>query len=118
MRLFEISGSAYAAATTAPQEQVETTPKDNHTQISETEKKENGFIFKKYCRGQVEQPPKEGWSYTGNLPWRKYDNLVTKVYKDLKIPRSQAAVWWCQLRRSYGILEKIKVLGDYEVFRT
>ena len=42
--------------------------------------------------------------------------MVTKVDKDLKISRSQVAAWWCQLRRSYGMLEKIKVVGDSEVF--
>ena len=118
VRLLEISDSAYAAATTSLQEQVETNPKDNHIKRSAKQKKESEFIFNKYCREQVEPPTKEVWSSTGKLPWRKDADLVTKVDKYLEISRSQAAAWWHQLRLSYGILEKIKFVGDSEVFLT
>ena len=82
------------------------------------EKERKRIDFKKYCREQVEPSPKEGWSSTVKMPWRKDADLVTKVDKYLEISRSQAAAWWRQLRRSYGMLENIKVAGDSEFLLT
>ena len=81
------------AATTSPQDQVKTNLEDNHIKISAKQKKDNEFVFKKYFCKQVETPTKVGWYSTGNLPWKKDSDLVTKVYKDLKISINQAAEW-------------------------
>ena len=74
------------------------------------------MIFNKYCRKKAKTPPKEGWSSTRNLTWKKDTNMVIKVDKDLKIPISQATAWCCQFRSLYGIMEKIKFVGDFVVF--
>ena len=81
VRLFEISYSAYAAATTSLKEQVEKNLKDNHIKIIARQKKQKESIFKKCCCKQVEPPSKKGRSSTGNMPWRK----VLKSYIQLAL---------------------------------